>query len=62
MICRFLLTLHHQFGQQSDLLRMAKIGTQTMAGYGLTSATKRGQLLLDWIAVPNCDARALAVG
>ena len=27
----FLLTLHHQFGQQSDLLRVAKIDTQTIA-------------------------------
>ena len=48
----FLLTLHHQFGQQSDLLRVAKIGTQTVAGYGLTSATEaRGNFCLDWIAV-----------
>ena len=48
----FLLTLHHQFGQQSDLLRVAKIGTRTVAGYGLTSATEaRGNFCLDWIAV-----------
>ena len=26
----FLLQLHQQFGQQSDLLRVAKIGTQTI--------------------------------
>ncbi|GIR63817.1 MAG: hypothetical protein CM15mP68_4830 [Pseudomonadota bacterium] len=30
----FLLTLHHQFGQQSDLLRVAKIGTQTVRVMG----------------------------
>ena len=60
----FLLTLHHQFGQQSDLLRVAKIGTQTVAGYGVTSATEaRGNFC--WTGLRsclNCDARALAVG
>ena len=48
----FLFQRHKDFGVESDLLRVAKINEQIVAGYALTSAAERQDYFcLEWIAV-----------
>ena len=48
----FLCQRHNDFGAHSDLLRVAKINEQIVAGYALTRAAQRQDYFrLEWIAV-----------
>ena len=49
---KVLAELHRHYGSQADLLRIAKVNEQIVAGYALLSPTQRqGYFGLEWIGV-----------
>ena len=57
-----LAELHRHYGSQADLLRIAKVNEQIVAGYALLSPTQRqGYFGLEWIGVLP-DFRRQGVG
>ena len=57
----FFSQAHRDFGADSDVLRVAKIKEQVVAGYALSSAVEpQDRFRLDWIAVlPDFQRRGV---
>ena len=57
----FFSQAHRDFGADSDVLRVAKIKEQVVAGYAMSSAVERqDRFRLDWIAVlPDFQRRGV---